>query len=297
MKILLLVISALFFVNVTASAQDNNFYVFLCFGQSNMEGYPGIEDQDKGPVDPRFQDFAAVDFPDLGRQMGHWYTAVPPLTRPGNGLNPVDYFGRTMVANLPPNIKVGVVCVAVAGSKIEIFEKDQYGNYLKTAAPWMQGIAAAYGGDPYQRLVDMARLAQKDGVIKGILLHQGESNTGDQDWPRKVKTVYDSLISDLNLNPKEVPLLAGELVGADQNGACASMNAIIDKLPATIPNCYVISSAGCPCRPDHLHFTPAGYRTLGTRYGDEMLSLLGYKDTDASQAASKTEPTPPDANH
>jgi len=39
----------------------------------------------------------------------------------------------------------------------------------------------------------------------------------------------------------------------------------------------VISSAGCPCRPDHLHFTPAGYRTFGTRYGMEMLSLLGYK--------------------
>jgi lysophospholipase L1-like esterase len=52
------------------------------------------------------------------------------------------------------------------------------------------------------------------------------------------------------------------------------MNAIIDDLPKTIPNAYVISSAGCAARPDHLHFTPAGYRELGKRYGDKMHSLL-----------------------
>ena len=86
--------------------------------------------------------------------------------------------------------------------------------------------------NPYARLVEMARLAQKDGVIKGILLHQGESNTGDPDWPDKVKLVYENLLSDLHLKAKNVPLLAGEVVNADQNGKCASMNAIIDTLPA-----------------------------------------------------------------
>ena len=52
------------------------------------------------------------------------------------------------------------------------------------------------------------------------------------------------------------------------------MNAIIDELPKTIPNAYVISSKGCEAREDHLHFTPAGYRELGKRYGERMLSLL-----------------------
>ena len=42
-------------------AQDTNRLVFVCFGQSNMEGFPGIEEQDKGPVDERFQVLAAVD--------------------------------------------------------------------------------------------------------------------------------------------------------------------------------------------------------------------------------------------
>ena len=33
---------------------------------------------------------------------------------------------------------------------------------------------------------------------------------------------------------------------------------------------------------DYLHFTPAGYRELETRYRLKMLSILGYK-TDAAK--------------
>jgi alpha-L-fucosidase 2 len=123
----------------------------------------------------------------------------------------------------------------------------------------------------------MGKLAQKSGVIKGILLHQGESNTNDKEWPAKVKAVYENLLKDLDLKPADVPLLAGELMGADQHGACASMNEIIDALPKTIPTAHVVSSEGCLGRPDHLHFTPEGYRELGKRYADTMLTLLNLK--------------------
>ena len=266
-------------------AEDNkapgrHFYVFLCFGQSNMEGFPGVQPQDKGPVDDRFQVLATVDFSAMGRTNGNWYPAVPPLCRPSAGLCPADYFGRTMVSNLPPNIKVGIVNVSVAGCKIELFDKTNYESYASTAAPWMKNIIKGYGGSPYAHLVEMAKLAQKDGVIKGILLHQGESNTNDKEWPNKVKSVYANLLKDLNLKADDVPLIAGELVNADQKGACASMNKIIDDLPKTIPTAHVVSSAGCPCRPDRLHFTPEGYRELGTRYALTMLPLLGCRIAD-----------------
>jgi alpha-L-fucosidase 2 len=138
----------------------------------------------------------------------------------------------------------------------------------------MKGMIAAYGGNPYARLVELAREAKKAGVIKGILLHQGESNTNDKQWPAKVKRVYDNLVKDLELDPAAVPLLAGELVNADQNGACASMNRIIAELPKAIPNAHVISSAGLPCRPDRLHFTTPGYREFGKRYAEKMLSIM-----------------------
>jgi hypothetical protein len=269
-------LAGLLFCHTSAFSQDTNFWIFLCFGQSNMEGFPGIEEQDKTGVDDRFKVLAAVDFPKQQRTKGNWYPAIPPLCRPSAGLGPADFFGRTVVSNLPPHIKVGVVNVAVAGCKIELFEKDTFQSYAAKAPQWMTNIIAGYGGNPYEHLVAMAKLAQKDGVIKGILLHQGESNTNDKQWPGKVKSIYESLLRDLNLKPEEVPLLAGGLVPEDQKGACASMNKIIADLPGTIPTAHFVSSDGCAGRPDHLHFTPAGYRELGTRYGLKMLSILSH---------------------
>jgi hypothetical protein len=275
MKQPIIVLAGLLWLSTTAFSQDKKFYIFLCFGQSNMEGNARAEAQDS-TVSNRFQVMAAVDCPGLGRERGKWYTAVPPLCRCRTGLTPADYFGRTLVANLPKDVKVGVINVSIGGCKMELFDKDNYPSYVSTAPSWMIGMINEYDGNPYARLVAMARLAQKDGVIKGILLHQGESNTGDTTWPRKVKLVYDNLLHDLNLQPNAVPLLAGELVDAEQGGACASMNKIIAILPQTIPNAHVISSADCTQRGDRLHFTAAGYRKLGERYGIEMLSLLGY---------------------
>ena len=267
-------LAGLLLLSAGAQAQDKNFYVFLCLGQSNMEGFPGISDEDKQWADPRFQVLAAVDFPELQREKGKWYTAVPPLCRQNSGLCPADYFGRTLVASLPAHLRVGVVNVAVGGCKIDLFEPTTFSDYVAKAPVWMKGALTAYGGNPYQRLLDMARLAQQSGVIKGILLHQGESNTGDAAWPAKVKSVYEHLLADLNLKATDVPLLVGGLVPADQQGKCASMNAVIADLPKTIPTAHFVSSDGCASRPDHLHFTPEGYRELGKRYADVMLPLL-----------------------
>lgn len=273
----ILICTALLLVSLPSFSQDPNFYIFLAFGQSNMEGSAAFEAQDTINIDKRFKILEAVNCTNLNRSKGIWYTASPPLTRCKTGLGPVDYFGRTLVANLPKNIKIGVINVAVGGCKIELFDKDNYQSYTSTAPDWMKSMLAEYDGNPYTRLVEMAKIAQQSGVIKGILMHQGESNAGDKTWPKKVKDVYENLLSDLKLDAKSIPLLAGEVVNTDQGGVCASMNAIIATLPQTIPTAHVISSAGCPDGPDNLHFSAEGYRILGKRYGQKMLSLLGYQ--------------------
>lgn len=250
-----------------------------------------MEEMDR-KVDERFRVLADFDSPKRGWKKGQWYVAAPPLSARGNGICMVDYFGRTMVANLPKKIRVGVIKVSVPGAKIELFEKATFKTYVRTAPPWMINYIEGYGGNPYQYLVDMARLAKQDGMIKGILLHQGESNPNDKQWPKKVQGIYDSLIKDLELKAEEVPLLAGETVNADQSGACAGFNKIMAELPKTLPNSYVISSAGCTCNPDHLHFNSAGSRKFGQRYGEKMLSLLGYpvKPSDVPSAAGLPSP-------
>jgi hypothetical protein len=261
------------FTTVAVADPDPDFYVFLCFGQSNMDGAGRIEEVDK-TVDDRFQVLASIDMPSMERKKGEWYPAVPPLCRGTGGLGPADYFGRTLAARLPENIRIGVINVAIPGCRIEIFEKNTFQVYVETAPNWMTGFIKGYDGNPYQYLVDLAKVSQKKGVIKGILLHQGESNPNDEEWPNKVKGIYDNLIKDLNLNPEDIPLLAGETVNADQQGVCAGMNNIIAKLPEALPNSFVISSAGCSSKQDHLHFDSAGNREFGKRYAEKMLSLL-----------------------
>ena len=281
-----------------SAAVDPNFYIFLCFGQSNMEGAARPEAADIASPGPRFLLMPAVDFPDKGRKMGEWCEASAPLCRPNTGLTPADWFGRTLVASLPENIKIGVIHVAIGGIDIKGFLPDSISSYVEKKAPgWMKGMLEAYGNNPYERLVTLAKKAQKDGVIKGILMHQGETNTGDPKWAGMVKQVYDNLCSDLQLKPEDVNLYVGNIVQADGKGVCIGCKKQIDELPQTIHTCQVISSDNCSNGPDRLHFDAAGYRELGCRYGEAVARQLGFepkRPKDMPAAAKKIE-VPADA--
>ena len=295
MRKVFLLISFCACMSIYAGPVDPNFYIFLCFGQSNMEGAAKPEPQDFKLKDNRFLMMAAVDDAERGRKMGEWYQATPPLCRGNNGLTPVDYFGRTLVESLPDNVRVGVITVAIGGIKIEGFMPNEISEYVKTAPAWMKGMLEAYDNNPYQRLVDLAKKAQKEGVIKGVLMHQGESNTGDPEWANKVQSVYDRLLGDLKLKPEEVPLLAGEVVQANGQGQCIAMNKQIDELPKTIHTAHVVSSTDCTNGPDRLHFDANGYRELGCRYGELMAKLLGVTPVRPIFEKPQTVEVPADA--
>ena len=265
----------------TVADPDPNFYIFLCFGQSNMEGNARPEAVDLASPGPRFLLMPAVDFPETGerpaRKMGEWCEASAPLCRANTGLTPADWFGRTMVASTPDHIRIGVIHVAIGGIDIKGFLPDSIKDYAEKKAPgWMKGMLAAYDNNPYERLVTLAKKAQKDGVIKGILMHQGETNTGDPKWAGMVKQVYENLCGDLQLKPEEVNLYVGNIVQADGKGVCIGCKKQIDELPQTIHTCQVISSDNCSNGPDRLHFDAAGYRELGCRYGEAVARHLGF---------------------
>ena len=259
---------------------EPQLYVYLCFGQSNMEGNAQWETIDNQKVDERFQMLATTNFDNPKRKLGEWYTAKCPIVSPMGKLGPTDYFGRTMVAALPTNVKVGVVAVAMGGSPIEMFDKDKYAAKLK-ANPnewWATLSKNYYGGNPYGRLIEMAKKAQKEGIIKGILLHQGCSNCGDPNWPNMVKKIYNDILKDLDLKAEDVPLLVGEVEYADQGGGCSSHNNVVNKVPNVIPTAHVVSASGIPGNGnDPWHFSAAGYRTLGKRYAYVMLQTMGLE--------------------
>ena len=259
---------------------DPNFYIYICFGQSNMEGNAQWEAQDVGNVDPRFQMLATCNFTNPKRTLGNWYTAECPIVSPVGKLGPTDYFGRTMVKELPDK-KIGVIAVAMGGSPIEMFDKDLYEQkYKDNYNEWWAQIARNYyGANPYGRIIEMAKKAQEVGVIKGILLHQGESNNGDEKWPGMVKKIYKDMLSDLGLKAADVPIFVGETEYADMGGSCSWHNHVVAKIPEVIPTGHVVSAEGIPGNGvDPWHFSAAGYRTLGKRYAEKVLDVMNHPE-------------------
>jgi hypothetical protein len=277
------------FSGLNTFAQDPNFHIYLCFGQSNMAGAGTIETQDR-TVDPRFQKmYPMVGCNDANHTFGTWYPAVPPLWGCNSGgLGPADYFGRTMVQNLPTNIKIGVIVVAIPGCDIRLFDKTGY--QVVDTGYFVNYIPKKYNG-AYGWLMDLAKLAQKDGVIKGFLMHQGETMPDSTKWPGQVKRVYDSLVSDLKLDPTKTPLLAGEVLYKSAGGDAGGHNTTIDTINRVIPNSYVISAEGLVGQ-DKWHFTAASERTFGARYAQKMLSLESSGVFKPKLNASKQTPHP-----
>ena len=259
---------------------DPNFYIYICFGQSNMEGNAQPESIDRQNIDNRFRLLATCNFSSPSRKMGNWYKATPQLVSPNGGLGPTDYFGRTMVENLPEEVRVGVIPVAMGGSPIEMFDKDKYKQKMQQNPNewWAQLARNHYGSNPYGRIIEMAKKAQEVGVIKGILLHQGCSNNGDPNWPNMVKKIYNDMLTDLGLGTDTVPLFVGETLRQENGGACYAHNTQVDRMPNVIKNSYVISSENCPGNgQDPWHYNALGYRIMGSRYAAEGLYTLGVQ--------------------
>ncbi len=258
-----------------AAAPDPNFHIYLMFGQSNMEGAAPIENQDR-VTNPRVKVMADLNCGNLSRTYGNWYVASPPLNRCYGGLGPGDYFGKAMADGMPSAITIGLVPAAVSGTPIELYQKS---------APIgrnNQNIPTQFNGG-YAWLLDLAKKAQQAGVIKGIIFHQGESDTSDPNWKYQVKEIVTDLRRDLGIG--DVPFLAGELLYADYRSCCHWHNTEVNKLPGLINNAHVVSAMGLPGM-DVYHFTAASYRELGRRYAQIMLDKIDRSGAISSTSSS-----------
>ncbi len=186
-----------------------------------------------------------------------------------------------MADGMPSSVTIGLVPAAISGIAIEFYQKSAPLGRNNTDFP------AEFNGG-YAWLLDMAKKAQEVGVIKGIIFHQGETNTSDPQWKFKVKEIVTDLRSDLGIG--DVPFLAGELLYADYASCCHWHNPEINKLPELLNNSFVISAMGLPGA-DGAHFTSASYRELGKRYAAVMLEKI-ERNTAPTESSSSTSSTP-----
>ncbi|MCF0179407.1 MAG: sialate O-acetylesterase [Bacteroidales bacterium] len=283
-----------------AQKQKEEKYLYLCIGQSNMVGKGIVAPEDTIP-DSRFLSLSATDADD-GRKTGEWRLAQSGNCRPGEHyplqVSPTDYFGRTMTEYLPKNITIGILQVGVDGCPLRMFERNN--QFADSIHPdWMEGQIASYAHNPRERLITLAKQAINEGwMVKGLLVHQGETDAYSDYWPNELKKIYAEIREDLNITGEDFPILVGEAIGIDQNGVCAHANPTLDRVNEFLPNAYTISSYGCEAGSDNLHFSAEGYRKLGRRYGIKMLQLMGYDLASDPDAKLQTElGNPSDAFH
>lgn len=244
-----------------ALAQDSalppkeRFHLFLLVGQSNMAGRGTVTPADKVP-------HARVL---MLNQKGEWVPAIDPMhfdkpTAAGVGL------GRTFgiaLAEANPGITIGLIPCAVGGSPIGVWQPGKFYEPTKSH-PW---------DDAMRR----AKTALEAGTLKGILWHQGESDSTPTLAPTYETKLHD-LITRLRaeLNAPDVPFVAGELgkfADSPWSEARKQVDAAHRALPAKVSRTAFVSSEGLKHKGDTVHFDADSYRELGRRYAEAYLML------------------------
>ncbi len=238
-----------------SAGTGGRLHVFLLLGASNMAGYPKAQAADKGE-DPRIRVLGYDDCTETGRQTDMWDAAAPPLHECSNGaIGPGDYFARTLLPILPSSDTIGLVPCAISGATINTFARPL--------------------GSKYDWIVRRAQAAlQAGGVIEGILFHLGESDTINSDWLGSVRRLVIDLRTELGI--PNAPFLAGELA---YQGASSSSNMLVNLLPGTISDSFVVSADGLAVDPvdmEAAHFGHDAQVELGRRYAAKMIEAHGW---------------------
>lgn len=227
-------------------------HLYLLIGQSNMAGR-GVLTPDQQVSHERILKFTAANA---------WAPAAEPLhtDKPIAGAGLSMSFARTM-ADADEGITIGLIPCAVGGTPLERWVK---------------------GGDLYQQAVERARLAMKDGTLKGILWHQGEGDSASEETANSYARRLAQMVKDLRseLGAGEVPFVAGKLglfLKPETRDGKPSywkvVNEQIASLTSKVPNSAVVDSSGLQHKGDDVHFDTPALRQFGQRYAKAMKEL------------------------
>jgi hypothetical protein len=237
-----------------SAATPHGMEIFLLVGQSNMAGRGRVEAEDRA-TDPRLHMLDRDE---------RWVPAADPMhfDKPIAGVGPGHSFGLA-VAAAEPGETIGLVPAAVGGSAI---------------TSWVPGgVHAETGAHPYDDAIHRARAALRDGELKAILWHQGESDANPQAAPlyaQRLRELIERFRNDLGA--PDVPVLIGELgrfAGKPWDAPHVQIDSALRQVAAEVPNVVYVSSEGLEDRGDTLHFSAAAARAFGRRYAEAYLRL------------------------
>jgi hypothetical protein len=236
------------------------FHLFLLMGQSNMSGYGELQPGDEQPVP------GVLKIPTVAKGDFAWQPAAHPL----HNRLPSDRFGLGLPFAIEyrkahPGVTVGLIPVGFGGAGIDSLKK---------------------GSAVYADAIAKAKWAAQGGVLKGVLWHQGESDTVAPASADAYAAKLDGLVRDLrgDLESPELPFVCGELAdfygtgrdhkAPDRVARIAQVQQALAELPQRVPHTACVSGKGLHSIDGHLvHFDRASYIELGRRYAVALAAV------------------------
>lgn len=241
-------------------ADPERFHIFLLMGQSNMSGFAQLEPGDEQPV-------AGVYYlPTKSTNDLAWQPAAHPL----HNRLPSDRFGLGLPFAIEyrkrhPGVQVGLIPLAWGGAPIDMLNN---------------------GTPVYADALRKVTFAVKQGVLKGVLWHQGESDTTTPALANSYAAKLDALVADLrrDLEAPNLPFIAGNLAefygtspehnAPDRIARINQVRAALRGLPQRQAHTAFVETTGLKSADSHyVHFDRASYIELGRRYAMALQSL------------------------
>ena len=230
-----------------------NLHLYLLLGQSNMAGRGEVGEQDR-QSHPRVLTLSKEN---------KWVVAVDPIhfDKDIAGVGPGLTFGKVL-ADKKPDITIGLIPCAAGGSSIIHWK----------AGAWFEQTKS----HPYDEAIKRAKIALKNGVLKGILWHQGEGDSIEESAPayeQNLMGLIDKIRRDLD--SPELPFVVGEMgdLWMDEHPFARVVNDMLKRIPDSVEHTACVSAQGLTVKDDRVHFDTKSAREMGRRFAGAMMEL------------------------
>lgn len=234
-------------IKVERMPERHNLWVFLLAGQSNMAGRGYVEPRDTLP-DKRILTITKNKQWILAKEPLHFYE--PKLT----GLDCGMSFGRELVKHIPDSVSIALIPCAVGGSSMHQWLGDLLHRKVQLFSNFKNSVD----------------FAEQNGIVKGILWHQGESDASPAlilEYEQNLEKLIAAFRNSVGQN--DLPFFIGELGSfARHEKQCRwdSINNIMHKVAGKDENTFVIGTGDLQTKGDSVHFNSEGQRSMGWRF-------------------------------
>jgi hypothetical protein len=232
--------------------KKNKVWIFIMAGQSNMAGRGLVEPGDT-LSNPRILTINRDNKIIVAKEPLHFYE--PNLT----GLDCGVSFANRLLRDVDPSVTILLIPAAVGGSSSHQWLGDSVHRNVKLLTNFKERVNAV----------------KKFGTIKGILWHQGESDTGSKlvaGYEERLQKIFTQLRSACG--NATVPIVIGELGSYSENhGNWSLINQSIHHYALSDKNAIVVDTDDLKSKDDKIHFNSEGQRTMGERMAVKYLEL------------------------